>query len=383
MKKTAHHVAISYELESFHEGQVCGDVLWIEKTPSETVILLADGMGHGIKAHISATFYVSRFAELLHRGFSFRDAFTQTVITLHQARGTENPYAVMTCVRILNTGSCVILSYEMPSPLLLRDGYCHIAPLVKHSLGKECIGEYEWQMQYEDGFYLFSDGISQAGMGMGLSWGWGSEGVEYFLRSKPRHYEHGIQSCRDIINQVKFLNKGHRGDDLSIVFARNKEAHRMNIFTGPPSHRGYDDILMKEFWESPGPKVVCGATSAQSVSRFLGKELGMSKIFHSPIEPPAYDIQGIDLATEGAVTLNQVYRLLGELTDPDPQSPVHALCDMLQQHDTIRIWCGTAQNTGNQGVRFKQMGVLSRGEILPKIVDKLREMGKLVELIEY
>jgi hypothetical protein len=107
----------------------------------------------------------------------------------------------------------------------------------------------------------------------------------------------------------------------------------------------------------------------------------MSKIFDSPIEPPAYHIDGIDLVTEGAVTLNQVYNILqDDLAEQDDRSPVHQLCLLLQICDRVNFWLGGAANPANTGLRFRQLGVTPRSQIIPMLVQRLRTMGKQVNV---
>jgi len=99
------------------------------------------------------------------------------------------------------------------------------------------------------------------------------------------------------------------------------------------------------------------------------------------IAPPSYFIEGIDLVTEGTVTLNQVYNILDE--DPrnyEETSGVTELCNYLRAADRINIFMGLAANPASESISFRQKGVLSRHNIVPLLVEKLRRQNKLVVL---
>ncbi|HQG29238.1 MAG TPA: SpoIIE family protein phosphatase, partial [Candidatus Ozemobacteraceae bacterium] len=113
------HVEVDAASSAKKRAAACGDVWSVERTPEATTILLSDGLGSGVKAAVAARMAVSRMTELLRRGFSMRQAFSRVVHTMHEARGTDLPYAVLSAIRLLNTGEATVLSYEMPTPLYL------------------------------------------------------------------------------------------------------------------------------------------------------------------------------------------------------------------------------------------------------------------------
>ena len=153
----------------------------------------------------------------------------------------------------------------------------------------------------------------------------------------------------------------------------------LNILTGPPECRANDRATVSRFMNQPGKKIVCGGTTSEIVARHTRSELRIDQKQTSLIEPPRCRISGVDLVTEGAVTLNQVYNLLNEdVNRLEADSAVAEFCTCLHEADRINILLGKAMNRANDDITFRQRGVLNREVLLPLLVDKLLAMGKLV-----
>ena len=174
------HYEIEFEQRAKNKRGICGDVFYWERTPKETIMLLSDGLGHGIKANIAANLCVSRLKELLHNGFSVRNAFATVAKTMDEAVAKELPYAVCTVVRILPDGMTTVLSFEMPSPILVSKKISTILNQRMIKIGNNNIGEATCVLSPNDAIMIMSDGITQAGLGRGLKLGWESTGVNKF-----------------------------------------------------------------------------------------------------------------------------------------------------------------------------------------------------------
>ena len=129
----------------------------------------------------------------------------------------------------------------------------------------------------------------------------------------------------------------------------------------------------------PGEKVVCGGTTADIVASWLGQQVQVEQNATSTVTPPRYAISGIDVATEGAVTLNQVCNVLDlDLPILKEDSGVADLLNLLRTADCVHIVHGTARNRAADSVSFLQQGILTRRNVVPLLVEKLRAQGKLV-----
>jgi hypothetical protein len=363
-------------------GMTCGDFVTVERTGEATTAVLADGIGTGVKARVAAVMYASRLMELIRLGFTLRESCAKVIDTMHAARTSDIPFAAFSVCRILNSGHATILSYEIPQPILVDKNLAAYLPKPRsYPLGLEMIAETNCTLDYGDGIILVSDGVSQAGLGHTYRMGWGIPLVSDFVNSCLLQRDSLSAVPAKILARVKDISGATYGDDTTCLLLLAREPNILNILTGPPSKKTKDDEIVRRFMEEKGAKVVCGSTTTELVGRHLKTPVAMNNVSSDYSKPPSYDVKGIDLATEGAVTLNQVYNILDEPEDKlEPNSSVSDLYRILKSADTINFLVGTASNAGHRAIAFKQMGVLPREVIVGLLLEKLRSMGKLVSL---
>lgn len=335
-----------------------------------------------MKANIAAVMCVSRLFELLERDFSLRDAFATVARTMTAAMGSDVPFVAFTVARIHADGRATVLSYESPPPLFLGKRRAQVLHQRTLNLGHAVVGEAQCHLEPGEGLLLCSDGITQAGLGAGRPSGWGAEGVCQYVNELLADGVAVSTVAGAVHDRARGMWGAKSGDDCSALVATCRPGRTVNILTGPPQQPADDGSVISKFLGSEGTKVVCGATTAKIVGRAMGESV---QVAHSTslIAPPAYRLQGIDLVTEGAVTLNQAYNILDE--DPEEYgeySGVTQLCELLQEADRINIVLGLARNPALGDISFRQQGILPRATIVPLLADKLRQQGKLVVLEE-
>ena len=364
--------------------QPCGDVVETERDKAATVHILCDGVGSGIKANIAATMCVARMKELLKNGFSLREAFASIVHTMEEARKKDLPCAFFTVTRVLSDGVAVILNYEMPEVLFVSKKYAtHLKSLVQ-PFYEGIVSETNCMLYKGDGIILMSDGITQVGMGKGLPNGWGIEGINKFVNDQLRNGVEIKNLPVSIINEAKKKWQKQGEDDLSVSLIYCRKGIIVNIFTGPPADPEKDEDVVNQFLSTDGLKIVCGATTAKIVARYMGKELEIDQSSNSMISPPSYEIDGIDLATEGAVTLNQLYNIWGEYLEKlEKDNPVSILYALLSVADRVNLFVGKSQNPAGEDISFKQNGILRRDKIVPLLIQKFQQFNKIVTIEEF
>lgn len=377
------HVEIAASQGSKRPGDVCGDAFACERSPRGTTVICCDGLGSGIKAHVAATMCIARLLELLRQEYSLREAVASVTRTMSQAKDAQLPYAAFSIARILNDGEATVLTYEMPGPVYVNRHIATALPQRTLTMERALVGEANCYVAPGEGVLLVSDGVSQAGLGTSIPEGWGVEG---FCRFASDRLAEGIdmpvlpEAIRSEAEQLSFDPTGlTRGDDCTVLLATCRLGKTVNILTGPPADRDRDAAVIREFMQMEGTKVVCGGTTAEVAARQIGRRLEMSQDLVSAIAPPECFIEGIDLTTEGAVTLNQVYNILGE--DParyEADTAVTKLCDMLLAADRVRVLVGKSNRQTYEDICFRQRGLLPRGKIVGLLVESLRKQGKLV-----
>jgi len=356
----------------------CGDVVACDRNAAATSLVCADGIGSGVHAHIAAELCVSRLLELLRLGTSLRKATASMVRSMERNREPRGAFAAFTVARILNDGMTTVLAYEAPPAVLIGRRHAVAIPSRSVELGGALVSESECYLEPDDGLLLMSDGITQAGLGHGMPHGWQTDGVLRYVNSCLADG----RSLKEVASHVHDHARRlwvHGGDDCTAVMALCRRGQIVNILTGPPKTAGADAAIVRRFLQSEGLKIVCGGTTAEIVARALGRRITVENNPQSMVAPPRYDIPGIDLVTEGAVTLNQVYNVLDEdIRNFTEDSGVTELCALLQVADRVNILAGGAKNQASGNFSFSQDGILTRETIVPLIADRLRAAGKLV-----
>ncbi|MDD4169371.1 MAG: SpoIIE family protein phosphatase [Desulfotomaculaceae bacterium] len=362
------------------DKRTCGDFYLCQRTYEHTIFILCDGIGSGIKANLAATMCANRLLFLLDAGVSLFRTCEMVLSMMHKAHTEEDiPYAAFSIAWILNNGQYTIISYESPVPLLVNGNSAE--PVLQRSfiLARELVGESTGVLRDGETLVLMSDGITQAGLGRIPGLGWGTEGVNSFFNYNLYRDQPLVSIARAAIDKAGELSGGYHPDDTSIAILSCRQANVLNIMTGPAAHKRDDQIFVADFMNSSGYKAVCGSTTADVVARVLKLPVEATEISEFFSQPPLYKIKGIDLVTEGAVTLNQVFNILDE--DPeefDSNSCVSDLARMMLDADIIKFFIGEARNPSHAGISFKQMGVLPRHTIINLLIQKLTEKGKII-----
>ncbi|MEI6503868.1 MAG: SpoIIE family protein phosphatase, partial [Armatimonadota bacterium] len=245
------------------------------------------------------------------------------------------------------------------------------------------IGESHLQLAPGDAIMAFSDGVTQSGLGLSQRLGWRVEGAQQHLTellSQRRPLREMAQAVHD---RARELWEGVGGDDVTVAMVLARLGKTLNIFTGPPSSKAHDRPVANRFLMMDGWKVVAGSTTSEIVADFLGQELKVEQDATSQLAPPRYYLDGVDLVTEGAITLNQVYNIIDE--DPgnlEAETGVTELYRLLHEADRINFIVGVARNPAHGDLHFRQRGILTRSHIVPLLSEKLQELGQLVT-VEY
>ena len=312
---------------------------------SATTLIVADGIGSGLDAHVAATLCAARLFELLERDFSLIEAFGGIVGTMAPVKADGLPYTAFHVARIHTDGRATVLSYEAPTPVLI--GRHHAHALRPRVIGQDnaVIHEAHCVLEPGEALLLVSDGVTQAGLGRGLANGWTVEGVcEWVNHALADRLERRLIGSMVHQQALRLWGREH-GDDCTAVVASCRRGEVVNVLTGPPANPRDDAAVAGQFLRMPGRKAICGATTAKVVARAAGLALRVEQVSDSLIAPPAYSLDGIDVVTEGAVTLNQVYNILDE--DPSRYgSPtgVTRLAGLLRGADRVNFFIGGAHN---------------------------------------
>lgn len=380
LKMTYIHPDITEVQSSKHPGQPCGDVICWRRGSAGTLLILADGLGSGVTANLDATLFVSWLRKHLTDGMSLRQGMERVVQTCRKARTEDVPFAAISTARIRPDGSTVILSHEAPPPIVVSDRCATVPRHHTLTMASETVRESHCRLQADDALMLFSDGITQAGLGTEHPRGWTIDGA----RKRIHHLAQSGKDFEDIARIIhdearEMSREGH--DDTTVVLAHCRQGSVVNILTGPPSDPDADAEIVRRFFRVGGRHIICGGTTAEIAARETGEIIDMEQEAVGRIAPPRSIIDGVDLVTEGSISLNQLYNIWDE--EPDRLEEDSAVTDLyryLHEADRVNFVVGQAENPATGDIAFSQQGILKREKIVPLLTEKLKKAGKLVDI---
>ena len=377
-----------------YQEELCGDKVEVLKTDDSDIVILADGMGSGVKANILATLTAKILGTMLREGARMEACVETVAKTLPVCRVRKVAYATFSVLQIFHSGQAYLAEFDNPSCIFIRDGKIVDYPYQTREIEGKKIREYRFQVKKNDCFALVSDGVIYAGAGSVLNlqgWTWDAVAA-YTLKctgktmSASRLAALLIQACEELYEEKS-------GDDTTAAVARIIERRIVNIFTGPPKNREDDVKLMHEFMRAEGKKVVCGGTSSNIAARVLGKEIITQMDSRSPDVPPTAAIDGIDLVTEGVLTLGGCLKLLNKYAegefDPeffdelDADNGASRLARLLIEECTeISLFVGTAVNDAHKNSELS-FDLSMRMNLVEQLVRTAEKMGKSVSVKYY
>ena len=282
-------VSIDVAWKSLNKDQeeLCGDQVEVLKTDDSDIVILADGMGSGVKANILATLTSKILGTMLHEGAALEDCVETVARTLPVCKVRKTAYATFSILQIFHSGEACLVEFDNPSCVFIRDGKIINYPYEIREIGGKKIHEYRFTVKKNDCFVLMSDGVIYAGAGAILDLqGWTWEAMSEYTLKCTKQTLSASRLAVMLSDACSELYEGKPGDDTTVAVARVIERRIVNIFTGPPAKKEDDERLMHDFMNTEGKKVVAGGTSANIAARVLGKEIVTKVDTRNPDVPP-------------------------------------------------------------------------------------------------
>ena len=377
-----------------HQEELCGDKVEILKTEESDILILADGMGSGVKANILATLTSRILGTMLREAAQIESCVETIARTLPVCSVRKVAYATFSILQIYHDGRAYLVEFDNPSCIFIRNGRIVDYPYEVREIGGKKIHEYNFTVQKNDCFILMSDGVVYAGAGSILDLnGWTWEAVaDYALKCTKQSMSASrlavmlSQACEELYEEKP-------GDDTTVAVARVIERKIVNIFTGPPKTKEDDGRLMHDFMHAEGKKVVAGGTSANIAARILGKEIVTRIDSRNPDVPPTAEIEGIDLVTEGVLTLGGCLKLLKKYVNDefdaeffdelDADNGASRLAKLLIEECTeLNLFVGTAVNAAHQETELN-FDLSMRQNLVDQLIRTAEAMGKTVKAVYY
>ena len=389
-------VDVAYKSLNKFTEILCGDKVELHQTGDSNIMILADGMGSGVKANILATLTSKILGTMFLNGATLEECVETIVETLPVCQVRQVAYSTFSILQVFHSGEAYLVEFDNPGCIFIRDGKLVPIPRNIREIQNKKINEYRFKVQKGDALILMSDGTIHAGVGQILNFGWQWEDIaDYALRQ----YRVTISAARlaaSISRACDELYQFRPGDDTTVAVMRIIDQKPVHLMTGPARNKDDDQNMVAQFMsgEEGTKRIVCGGTSANIVSRVTGKRLNVSLDYQDPDIPPIAYMDGIELVTEGVLTLNRVIQLLRtyvknetvtedfflELDKPNGASMVAKM--LIEDCTELEMYVGRAINSAyqNPGIPF-DLGI--RQNLVEQLRKAVEDMGKKVTVHYY
>lgn len=329
-----------------------GDTVEILQDENSTVVVLADGLGSGVKANILSSLTAKMTVGMLKYGCDLPEVLEALADTLPVCEVRHIAYSTFTILQIFSDGKAYLAEFDNPPAICGKGRELIDIPRRKRVISNRNIYEADFYVSEGNWIVLISDGVVHAGIGGIWNLGWSHERIKSYVCRVIPSFHDAQEMCDDLAHVCERLYAGEIGDDVSIATVMVRKPRSLALLIGLPKDKSRDKEMLKRFMEWPGKKAVAGGSTSQMVARELGKELGVNLGSMKDHVPPTGYIEGIDLVTEGTLTVERALQYLKEgrkklslMYQPDGAS---RLCSLLLDSDDILILLGSAVNPAHQ-----------------------------------
>lgn len=382
-------VDIGYKSINHYGEQLCGDhVDVVEQEDGSAVIVLADGLGSGVKASILSTLTSKIISTMMAEGLSLEDCVETIAATLPIDSQRGVAYSTFTIIHLIENETAELIQYDNPRVILIRDGENFDYPRTEMLIGGKKIFRSTIKLRENDHFIAVSDGCPHAGIGTGYNFGWEMKDIIAFMEpiSLAGYTAKTISTI--LVDECARLYGNKPGDDATACVVKIRRREPMNILFGPPSNRDDCDRMMSLFFSKQGKHIICGGTTSSIAAKYLGKPIKASLHFESSDVPPTAEIEGVDLVTEGVITVNKVltyakdYLAENELYDKwsTKKDGAALICQLLFEEATdINFYVGRAVNPAHQNPDLP-INFNIKMNLVKELSKCLKMMGKRIKV---
>lgn len=368
--------------------ELCGDMVQIVRDGDITIIVLADGLGSGVKANILSTLTSKIIATMIAAKMSIEECVNTIIATLPVCKTRQVAYSTFTIIKITNNESAHIIQYDNPKVILLRNGKNYDYDVDTRIISGKKILESKIDLEENDVFIALSDGTIYAGVGMTLNYGWQRENIIEYAEEKYDGKSSGQTIASQIVDACNDLYMNQPGDDTTAVAIRVRKQEVVNLMFGPPRDPQDRNKMMAMFFAKQGKHIVSGGTTSSITAEYLGKPLIPSIDYIDSDVPPTAKIEGVDLVTEGVLTINKVLEYAKDYIDSQKlystwhtkQDGASQIARLLFEEAThINFYIGRAVNPAHQNPNLP-IGFNIKMQLAEELTTTLRDMGKVVNV---
>lgn len=382
-------VDIGFKSINHYGEQLCGDhVDVVEQGENSSVVVLADGLGSGVKASILSTLTSKIISTMMAEGLSVGDCVETIAATLPVCSVRGVAYSTFTIVHVVDNEHAEMIEFDNPQVVVLREG----SPYLYHRTEMNVCGKkvYKSFIQLKDGdiFILMSDGCPHAGLGTKYNFGWKRDDIISFMLPYVYCGYTAKTLSTILVDECNNLYGNKPGDDTTACVIKVRKREPVNLLFGPPSNKDDADRMMALFFSKEGKHIVCGGTTSSIAAKYLGKELKPTLEFVRSDVPPIAEIEGVDLVTEGVITMNKVVEYARDALKDNTlyekwsfgKDGASLICRMLFEEATdINFYVGRAINPAHQNPDLP-INFNIKMNLVEELSKSLKQMGKRIKV---
>jgi hypothetical protein len=359
------------------QEEVCGDVVRTLQTEEQFLAILVSSPQGGADGTAKVTLIADRAASMLEQGTSL-DTVVDNILDVVPS----GEYASFSILEVLGGCEAQVVECDAPPLFLIRGGQVVLLPVLEGISHGHLTRECRFLLRDGDHMAMVSEGFVRA-RGWGGRWGWRDIAI-----STRRWTDTGCdaeQLLGALIRTYRRLAEGQFDRDVAVIAMHIRPMRTATIWTGPPVDPAQDQIVLERLMAEPGLRVICGDTSAQIAARLLGSEL---EIERRPPDgwaevPPVARLEGVDLVTEGRITLDKASERLAAAREarhpPRTEDGATRLARVLLSADIVHFIVGLAMNPQQTA---DVAGVPLRQAVVEELMRDLRARRKVV-FVEY
>lgn len=374
-----------------HVGEeLCGDHVEVRFAENGKVtMVLADGLGSGVQASILSTLTSNMLSSLISGGLSLDEAVEGIIKTLPLAKNRGNvAYSTFTILEVLPDDTFHLANYDNPTPVYISGGLVTPLGYTERMVHGKKVFLAEGKLALNDTIIMMSDGVLHAGVGETLNFGWSEEEISSYMGAL---YDPSISSknlATLLTDHCDVLYNNRPGDDTTSAVLRKRKRVHVHYMVGPATAKEDDEKMMAEFFSPCDRYVISGGTSSKVAARYLDKEIGTDLDFVDPSVPPISHIDGVDLVTEGVITLNKLVMAAKDYLDQNKQyfdwsykqDGVSLLAKTLfEEASDIDFYVGCAVNPAHQDPRFN-IDITIKLQLVDELARLFKKMGKKITI---
>jgi len=370
-----------------HSGEeLCGDKVECVTVGDWTTLVLADGLGSGVKANILATLTSKILCTMISNDIAIEDCVETILQSLPVCKVRKVAYSTFSVIHMNKSGGGYLFEFDNPQAIYMRNSVCeNLNRQELDILGKK-VYKSDLKLLSGDMIIMMSDGVIHAGVGTTLNFGWERDDVMKYMNESVNSSMSARCAACLLASACNDLYLDRPGDDTTVAAVRVRDKLTVNIFVGPPVDKEKDNFYISKFLCGADKKIVCGGTSSNIVARYLNEDVKASFDFPDKDVPPIGYIDGIDLTTEGVLTLRKLLQLSEKYLSPCDLTPksynkkdgASLLANVLFEESThVNFFVGQSINAAHQGL---PIDITMKLKLVESLSKNLKAMGKRVEL---